>query len=422
MTRLVVTAMSLLMTLGALAQSTISLKECIALAEKHSPQAELLPIIQKATDLQMALLQKNYLPQTALNGQATWQSATTSLPIKLPNLDIEPLSKFQYKGTMDMTQTIWDGGATKAQKNVAKISSVAEETKVKVDLFALREQVSSLFFGVLLAKEQSLNLAWLKKDIDTRLTKTKSLREGGMAIGSNILALEARLIEVEMQLNELNSRQAGARATLALLTGDASLHSKPLEDADIMMLTDTTTILRPELQYLDAQSAALAASEQLIKAKNLPKINAFATGGVGRPSLNFLSNTITPYFIGGIQMRVPLSHFYTNSQSIERQQIAVNRQKIQVQRDNFVWMTKIKAAAQHEDIQRFDSLLEMDYRLIRLREDILKTAAVQLENGIITTNDYLNELTNVDIARQNKALHRVQRLQAIQNLAITLGN
>ncbi len=52
----------------------------------------------------------------------------------------------------------------------------------------------------------------------------------------------------------------------------------------------------------------------------------------------------------------------------------------------------------------------------------MATADVQLQNGIITTNDYLTEVNNVDMARQNLALHEVQRLQAIYLLGITLGN
>ena len=409
------------MPFWAIGQSTISLEECIAMAEKQSPQAELFSIIQKAADLQQKLLQTNYLPQANINAQTTWQSETTSLPIKLPNLDIEPLSRFQYRATLDATQTLWDGGLTKAQKNAAKINTVVEETKVKVDLFTLHEQVSNLFFGVLLAKEQRVNLFLTKKDIEARLIKMKSLREEGMAIGSNLLSLEARIVEIEMQIDELNTRQKAAMSALSLLTGDAVLDKKEFVITGNVIEIDTISIFRPELQYFEAQSAAIIATEKVVKAKNLPKLNAFATGGMGRPSLNFLSNTLSPYFIGGVQMRVPLSHFYTRSQHIELQQIAVNKQKIAAQRDNFIWVTKIKAASQHEDIKRFDGLLKMDDKLVLIRENILKTAVVQLENGIITTNDYLNELTNVDIARQNKVLHSIQRLQAINNLAITLG-
>ena len=99
----------------------------------------------------------------------------------------------------------------------------------------------------------------------------------------------------------------------------------------------------------------------------------------------------------------------------------VNKDKIAQQQQNFIWLTQVKAASQQQDIKRFDELLANDNKLIAIRQQMLETADVQLENGIITTTDYLTEVNNVDLARQNLILHQTQRQQAINNLAITLG-
>ena len=98
-------------------QTPLSLEACYRQAETHSPQAGQTRLIQEATDLQIKLLSRNYVPQSRLNGQATWQSDVTSVPIKLPNFEISPPPKDQYKLTLDMTQTIWDGGVTEKQKS-----------------------------------------------------------------------------------------------------------------------------------------------------------------------------------------------------------------------------------------------------------------------------------------------------------------
>lgn len=419
MQKLTLITLSFFYTFYGFAQTNITLQECIAKAEQHSPQVGLLPIIQKATDLQVQLLQKNYLPQTNANAQATWQSSTTNLPIELPGVDVPSLSKFQYKATLDVTQSIWDGGVTKQQQHIAQTTALAETEKVKTDLYSLHEQVSNLFFGIILVDKQIDNAALLRKDLTAKLEKTKNLKAGGLAIGNNLLALEARLIELDQQVVEALSHKNAAIQALVLLTGDASIEKNKFTATDIAIVD--TTITRPELNYFKAQMAAISASEGLIKAKNLPKIGAFATGGIGRPSLNFLSNQLQPYFIGGVQLRAPLTHLYTKSQNIERQQLLVNKDKIAQQQQNFIWLTQVKAASQQQDIKRFDELLANDNKLIAIRQQMLETADVQLENGIITTTDYLTEVNNVDLARQNLILHQTQRQQAINNLAITLG-
>lgn len=421
MKKIVLFVLTITCSVGLLGQSSITLNDCIAQAEQHSPQANLLPIIQKATDLQTVLLQKNYLPQSSASGQATWQSATTSLPIQLPGVDVVPLSKFQYKATVDVTQSIWDGGVTKQQQIIARAGALAETEKVKTDLYSLREQVSTLFFGVVLADKQIENAALLRKDLEAKIAKAKNLKAGGLAIGNNILALDARLIELEQQVNDALSRKDAALQALALLTNNTNIKNSPFTlDADLP-IPDTTSLNRPELSYFKAQSDAISASERLIKAKNMPKIGAFATAGVGRPSLNFLLNDVQPYFIAGVQLRAPLTHLYSKSPNIERQQLLVNKEKIAQQEKNFIWLTKVKAASQHQDIERFDNLLANDRKLIAIRQQMLETADVQLENGIITTNDYLTEANNVDLARQNLIFHQIQRLQAINALAITVG-
>ena len=410
-----------LQTLSLFAQKSLTLKECIAQAEKHSPQTELLPLIEEASRLQVALLQKNYLPQSNVNVQSTWQSATSNVPIDLPGMSIPKPSKLQYKLTLDVTQSIWDGGVTKQQQRIAQASAAADVEKVKVDLYVLHEQVCNLFFGVVLADKQLGNIVLLRKDLEKKRAKTANLKEGGLATNYQLLAINARLIELEQQISEVQSRKSAALEALVLLTNNKDILEAKFKTENIVPSTNLLELKRPELVYFEAQKKAIEASEELIKAKNMPKIGAFATAGLGRPGLNFLSNDLSPYFIGGVQVRVPITQYYSKSEHIERQQLRINRDKIGKMQENFVWLTQIKAASQAEELKRFETLLANDERLITLRQDMLITANVQLDNGIITPNDYIIEANNVDIARQNKALHEVQYLQAIYNLNITLG-
>lgn len=401
-------------------QSTLTLDECYRQAETHSPQAGQTRLIQEATELQLKLLNRNFMPQSRLNGQATWQSDVTSVPIKLPNFEISPPPKDQYKLTLDVTQSIWDGGTIQKQKAVAVANQLADQQKVTVDLYQLREQVSGLFFGALFAERQLKNFDILDKELRAKLAKTKASVQNGIAIRSNILALEARILEVEQMVLETQTRRTASLEALSLLTGANVDANTSLQLPTVA--TNSSDINRPELKWFDAQKQTLSVSERLVKAKNLPKLSAFATGGYGRPGLNFLSTEFKTYFIGGVQLQIPLSHLYTNSQAIEVQQLRVNQQRVEKQKENFLLATQVRMASQRQEVSRLQALVESDRKLIDIRSTIRKAAESQLENGIITASDYLTELDNEDSARQNLILHEVQLLQAQNNLQLSAGN
>ncbi|MCP9770865.1 TolC family protein [Lacihabitans sp. LS3-19] len=403
------------------AQQTLSLDECLELSEKNAPQATNLPLIQQTADLQVKILNSNFLPQTSIGGQATWQSEVTSIGISLPNVNIQPPPKDQYKATLDVVQNIWDGGVTNKQVSVAKLNAKVEEQKVVTELFQVKEQVSALYFGILFAEKQIANAQILQKELLNKLDKVKVSVANGVAIKSNQLAIEAKTIEIDQNINEAQKRKKAALDALGLLIGQTISENTQLE-AGFEGLVNTSDVNRPELQLFDYQKDMLGINQQMAKSKNLPKIAAFATGGYGKPGLNFLANQFQTYFIGGVTMKIPLSFLYSGSQSNEIQQYKVSQQRIDAQRETFLLGTKIKVSNQNQEIARLENLIESDKRLLTIREQIKVTAEAQLDNGVITANDYLTEVDNENISRQNSILHNIQLLQAKHNLKLITGN
>jgi outer membrane protein TolC len=402
-------------------QSKITLEQCLDLSESHHPNAANLPLIRKTADLQVRLLNSNYLPQSSLGGQASWQSEVTSLPISLPNVSISPPPKDQYRATLDVVQNIWDGGVLSKQKDVAVANAKAEEQKLVTELYQIKEQVSGLYFGILFAEKQIENAQILKKDLESKSEKMRAAISNGTAIKSNLLAIDAKLLEVNQLLNDAQKRKKSSMEALELLTGKTLVETTVFELPSFVS-TASQDISRPELLLLDSQKSVLDINQEMVKAKNLPKISAFATGGYGKPGLNFLANSFGTYFIGGVNFKVPLSFFYSGSQSNEIQQIKISQQKIDTQKESFILATKIKLSNQNLEIERLESMVSTDAKILEIRKQIKETAEAQLDNGIITASDFLSELTNEDIAKQNSILHEVQLLQAKFNLKIISGN
>ena len=73
------------------------------------------------------------------------------------------------------------------------------------------------------------------------------------------------------------------------------------------------------------------------------------------------------------------------------------------------------------DIEKFKALIAKDDEIILLREQIKTTSEVQVENGTLSINDYLQDIVLTDLAKQNKALHEMQILLSIYQLKIEKG-
>jgi outer membrane protein TolC len=219
---------------------------------------------------------------------------------------------------------------------------------------------------------------------------------------------------------EVLSRKLAALRGLSILTGKDFLDNTKLEEPSLQ-LGNEVNINRPELRFFEAQKDLAEANKSLIKSKNLPKINLFATGGYGRPGLNFLDPDFAPYFIGGLSFKVPLSHFYTKSQDGEFRQIEINKLRIDSQKESFLQQTQLKLASQREDLAKIQDQIKEDQKLIEIREYMKKTAENRLENGIITVSEYITEVDAESLAKQNLSLHQIQLIQILNNIKITAG-
>jgi outer membrane protein TolC len=401
-------------------ESRLTLEHCQELALLHSPLAEQAVLIQQTASNQIKLLNRSQVPQLGINGQATWQSEVTHISVPIPGIEITPPPKDQYKATLDVNQSVWDGGVIQKQKKTARAGQQVEEQRLAVELYSTRELVTSLFFGALLAGRQEQITRSLEKELESNISRMKASVENGIAIEANTLSLEAKMLETEQQILLTQKNKQSALEALSLLCGiDITPATELVIPSEIA--SSDENFHRPELAYFDAQRQSLKVNEELIRAKNLPKLSVFATGGYGRPSLNFLSTSFNPYFIGGVQLRIPLSHWYTQSQSIELQQLRINRERIDAQQKNFLLASKVKLTSQNREVERLRALVTTDQKLIALRSRIKETAETQLYNGVITSTDYLTEINNEEIALQNEALHQIQLVQAIQSIQLTKG-
>ncbi|SEJ49368.1 Outer membrane protein TolC [Dyadobacter sp. SG02] len=397
----------------------LTIREAYQLARKNYPMIRQQGLIEKTRDYSVSNAAKGYLPQFSVQGQATYQSAVTEfkLPVAIPGVEFPSISKDQYKVYGEVNQTIYDGGNIRTQVRSHEANAQVETQKLEVELYKLNERVNQLFFGILMLDEQLKQNDLLKKDINLGIKKVQALIDNGTAFKSNANTLKAELLKADQRTIDLNASRKAYLEMLGLLTGQPMGELAVLERP--ANLVGGGDVNRPELRLYEAQNRSLDVQSQLLDVRNRPKLNFFFQGGYGRPALNILNNGFDTYYMTGVRLNWSLSGLYTIKK--DRELIRNSRDAIQLQKETFLFNTNLTARQQNAELGRFTQLLSTDDEIITLRESIKTTAAAQLENGVINTNDFLREVNAEDQARQNKIMHGIQLLMSQYNLDNTLG-
>src|SRR6185295_4475087 len=103
------------------------------LSTKNYPAIKQKDLIKQTAAISIDNLQKGFLPQVAISGQATYQSDVTRIDVSLPGFSFNPPDKDQYKLVADVSQLIYDGGLTKEQKALQQLTASVEDQKVEVE-------------------------------------------------------------------------------------------------------------------------------------------------------------------------------------------------------------------------------------------------------------------------------------------------
>ncbi len=405
--------------LSAQELTRLELQQAYDLAKKNYPMVKQKDLIKRTAEISIDNLQKGFLPQINLSGQASYQSEVTEVLVKVPGFTSEPLSKDQYKLVADLNQLIYDGGTTKEQKMLQELNASVEDQRVEVELYKLKERINQVFLGILFLDEQLKQVELVKADIQTGIKRVEAQVQNGLAFKSGLNMLKAELLKADQRAIETGSSKKGYIDALALFLGQPLGENIQLVKPDMIAVSVTDEIVRPEVKLYNEQSKLIDHQDRLITSKNLPKASLFAQGGYGRPALNMLQNEFDFYYLGGVRFNWSMGGLYTKKR--EREQVEVNKKIVDIQKETFLLNTNTQLTQEYSEIDKLRKLIASDNEIIELRKSVTDAAKAQLENGVMTASDYLEEVNAEDQARQALITHQLQLLQAQINYQTISG-
>ena len=406
------------------AQSTtgLTLEQCYQRAEAAYPLSRQRGLIQKTSQYNIDNIAKGIYPQFSVSGSATYQSDVTKIdlpPIPGFNFSIPTVSKDQYKLYGEVSQTLSDFGINRQKRAISQTDGELQEENLNTQLYQLKDRVNQVFFGILLIDGQLEQNELSKKDIQTGMSKVQAAVANGTDFNSSLNKLKAELLKTDQHSIDLRATRKAYIDMLSLFI------DQPLDENTVLVkpaapnLSDS--IHRPELKAYDLQVKSYQLQQHLTKINNYPQLNAFFQGGLGKPSpVNFLSTNVSGYYLTGLRLSWNFGGLYTykKDQLINKN----NQELVLTQRNTFLFNTSMTMRQQNADITRYQQLIRSDNEIIQLRESVKQTSAVQLQNGVLSANDYLIDINAEAQARQDKVLHDVQLLMAQYNYKTTAGN
>ena len=401
----------------ATAQQSLSLNECYELLDAHHPLLKQGAFYDEQNNLDLEILDNKRKPTIELLAQATHQSDVTSLPISIPNINIEEPNKEQFKVSVGANQLIYDGGLLKATEAAKKNSTSSKKKSLEVSVYQIRLKLNQLYYSVLSLQEKD---ELLKLKLNLLQTKLKEIKAGikyGVLLPSQDDIIEAEILKIEQMIAGNKISKINLKNTISqLIFKDVTNDTFSKEDISISL---SDKIKRPELELFQLKKEEITNTSKIFDYKNKPKLFGFAQTGIGNPALNMLDNSVQPYYIVGLKFK--WNPYDWNTAKKEKQKLLINKAYIDNQQEIFELNTKVELSNQQSEIERVKTQIASDIKIIELRKKILKTVSSQLKNGVITSSIYITELTNLTEAEINLRTHKIQLILAKANYNTLLG-
>ena len=407
---------------------TLTLDQAYGLVGERFPLAQQAGMQREIRDLRIKNVNADRLPGITLSGMAKYQSDVTEIDIRLPaspnGFDLPSQPHDRYQIALDLEQRLYDGGRTRARRDLEKSRSDRALQQIRVNQHELRGRVNDAWFTIHAFRAQKQALEITEKDLEQRLQEVRSQVEHGVVPSSAADIIRAEQLKIIQQKRLLSDRERAAVAILSQLldtelSPDIVLLMPDVPDLPTGQLIEPDFRQRPEMALYETHRRELSQQEAMVAASYRPRVSAFGQAAYGRPGLNIFEDRFQPWYIVGVRASWSLWNWRTDDR--ERQIIQIQRRLVDNQQD--VFDRNMHMAVQN-DIERISGLqetIQTDQEIIALHENIVRDAAIRLENGAITATEYISELSNRQRAIINRELHRIELVRAWQNYLTTTG-
>lgn len=304
-----------------------------------------------------------------------------------------------FFGAVTLTQPIYMGGKIVAMNRLAKIQEEAnrmlQENESQNVIYAVDAAYWTL---VSLNAKHRLAKSYVNL-LDTLDRNVKLMLDQGVATRSDLLSVDVRLNEANVDLLKVENGLSLSRMALAQICG-LPVHSdinvadegvaQAIPSAEIATRYNMEEVYsrRPDLRALEMASEATVQQKRVALSEMLPNIALIGSYSFTNPNMfDGFKNRFGGAFSVGVMVKIPLWHWGGNyngyraarsAETISKIQVADAREKIDLQ----------VSQAAYKAQEAVKTYLATESNLAKAQEN-LRTATLGFREGVITTDDVM---------------------------------
>jgi outer membrane protein TolC len=375
--------------------------------------------IEESNTLRSSILRANLMPSALLNAQASYQSDVTNLDIPMPGFQNPDLAKDWYKVNIDLSQTLYDGGITKAKILNETADFLLQMNQIEQAEEQLKMQVNDLFFAILMTNNKVRILKLAINNLEALVAETASRVESGIILKSELASVQTELLRYRQQLAEAI---ASLRVSLTMLS---SLCQITINESDSLVLLTPQlkkeyTINRKDAAEYGLLIARAEGQKKLEISKRKPAFGLFGQAGYGRPGYNMLDDSFDHYFMVGVRLQYKIWDWNTKNRNL--QLIGLQQKQTELAQEHYNLLHLGKWKALHEELNQYDELITLDLEIIQLQESVLAASRTRFNNGTITGSSFVTELNKHNQAIIELENHKIMHSKKSYEIMLLTGN
>jgi outer membrane protein len=324
-----------------------------------------------------------------------------------------------YDGHLQVRQTLYDFGRTRARVDQAEAGRTAAERQVETERSDLAFQAIEAYYTTLLADAQTRVQRRQIEQLEQTLEVVRRRQEAGAVTEFEIQSTLSRLSEARSRLTRLQSQRRSQEAELGRLLGRApgelalsgtldSLATTSSPD-EVDALADSALLQHPSVRVAQARLQATRRQVQVADQSDAPTLALTAEGGVKNGYPDDLNEPRLNQSVG-LSLRVPLFEGFATERRMEEAEAEVQA-----------------AQARLTDVRRqVEARVEQVASTLRARLDQLEATKTRLEQArtaaqLARTRYEAGTITNLELLEAETELRRARLARTEVQYEIVMG-
>lgn len=411
MKKMIIFAALLLSGSLANAQETIklSLQQCRDMAIQHDEQLKMMDNRQQQAEIDKQVAFINYLPSVDATVMSLYQTPSSE------TMGMKMIMHGMYTAGITLQETIYAGGRIHAGNDLAEIGRQVALENMRKTRQEVLVGVDQAYWSLVSVQQKVQMLKSYVAYMDALYDKVKVAVEAEMAVGNDLLRIDAKKSEIEYNLQKA---QTGAELCGLMLSNTIGLDMDvKVEPADTEIpvtapenLSEDISAL-PEVNLMNQGIAAKEKQVKLTRGEYMPALVGLASyskmGNMKMQGFTSYEGQMVPFeqkisnsgAMLGVMLSIPISGWNEGTRKIKRAKLDVQNAQLEQQRN--MRLLGIQARNAISNVQNGYLQIETAEKGVRQNDENLRVMNERYDVSMATLTDLLDAQSQWQQAQSN---------------------